>query len=271
MNNWRVQDQVIVITGASKGIGFATAEVLLGRGAKVAVFARNPERLADAVQQLNSDRVLGIAVDVSNKAALADAFDKVEAKWGRIDGLINNVGFQFARRIEIMPEAEVRQLVDMNFFSAVFGCQLAIPRMRKVGGGRIINISSATVRHPNEFSHLAIYSASKAALDHFTQELREEVMSDNIMVTLFSPGAVGTGSVENFDPQALGEAMQAWLAKGPHCDGAIREVGLVGEAIAHCFEYPPGVTVEFMEVKPRIPTPKMLESDWDASYSSTSN
>ncbi|HSB95378.1 MAG TPA: SDR family oxidoreductase [Spongiibacteraceae bacterium] len=265
--NWRVQDQVIIITGASKGIGFATAEVLLARGAKVALFARNPQRLDEAVQKLNSERAFAVAVDVSNKADLERAFALVEAKWGAINGLINNVGFQFARRIEIMPEAEVRQLVDMNFFSAVFGCQLAIPRMRKAGGGRIINISSATVRHNNEFAHLAIYSASKAAVDHFTHELREEVVGDNIMVTLFSPGAVGTGSVENFDPQALGEAMQAWLERGPNCDGAIREVGLVGEAIAHCFEYPPGVTVEFMEVKPRIPTPKMLESDWDESYS----
>jgi NAD(P)-dependent dehydrogenase (short-subunit alcohol dehydrogenase family) len=269
MSNWRVQDQVIIITGASKGIGFATAEVLLARGARVALLARNPERLDEAVRKLNSDRAFGLAVDVSDKAALAAAFVQVEAKWGRIDGLINNVGFQFARRIEIMPEEEVRQLVDMNFFSAVFGCQLAIPYMRKVGGGRIINLSSATVRHSNEFAHLAIYSASKAAVDHFTHELREELVADNIMVTLFSPGAVGTGSVENFDPLALGEAMQAWLARGPEFDGAIREVGLVGESIAHCFEYPPGVTVEFMEVKPRIPTPKMLESDWDETTSVT--
>lgn len=267
MSDWRVKDQVIIITGASKGIGFATAASLLARGAKVALLARNRQRLDEAVKQLDSERALGIAVDVSDKAALERAFDQVEAKWGAIDGLINNVGYQFARRIEIMPEAEVRQLVDMNFFSTVFGCQLAIPRLRKRGGGRIINLSSATVRHNNEFAHLGIYSASKAAVDHFTEALREEVINDGIMVTLFSPGAVGTGSVENFDPVALGEAMQAWLERGPNCDGAIREVGLVGDAIAHCFEYPPGVTVEFMEVKPRIPTPKMLESDWDESYS----
>lgn len=260
-----LKDQVVIVTGASKGIGFATAEALLARGAKVAMLARTQKRLDEAVKQLNSDRVIGIAVDCANKSALEKAFDQVEAKWGAIHGLINNVGYQFARRIEIMPESEVRELMDMNFFSAVFGCQLAIPRMRKAGGGRIINLSSATVRHSNEFAHLSIYSAAKAAIDHFTEELREEVMADNIMVTLFSPGAVGTGSVENFDPQALGEAMQAWLEKGPKCDGAIRDVSVVGEAIAHCMDYPPGVTVEIMEVKPRTPTPKMLESDWSDS------
>ncbi|MNC94888.1 hypothetical protein D3C83_118650 [compost metagenome] len=84
------------------------------------------------------------------------------------------------------------------------------------------------------------------------------------MVTLFSPGAVATGSVANFDPAALAEAMPAWLAKGPKFDGAAQAED-VGEAIAHCFEYPAGIAVEFMEVRPNIPTPKMLESDWKQS------
>jgi NAD(P)-dependent dehydrogenase (short-subunit alcohol dehydrogenase family) len=263
MSDWRVKDQVIIIAGASKGIGLATAQVLLQRGARVALLARSAQPLREAVTALGSERALGIAVDACDKTALELAFEQILARWGRIDGLVNNVGFQFARRIEIMPEHEVRQLLGLNFLSAVFGCQLAIPRMRNNGGGRIINISSATVRHDNEFAHLAIYSASKAALDHFTAELRSEVKQDNIMVTLFSPGAVATGSVANFDQQALAEAMEAWLDKGPYCDGAIMDATVVGESIAHCFEYPPGVAVEFMEIKPCGRVPKSLESDWE--------
>jgi NAD(P)-dependent dehydrogenase (short-subunit alcohol dehydrogenase family) len=259
--NFKVKDQVIVVTGASKGIGFATAQVLAERGAKVALLARNEGPLKEAAAALPKDRVLTIAVDVCDRAALAKAFDAVVARWGRIDGLINNVGFQFARRIELMPEAEVRKLVDLNFVSSVFACQLAIPHLRKAGGGRIVNVSSASVRNDNEFAHLALYSASKAALDHFTAELRGEVKADGIMVTLFSPGAVATGSIANFDPVALGEAMPAWLEKGAKFDGGM-EAPVVGEALAHCFEYPRGVAVEFMEVRPNIPTPKLLESDW---------
>src|SRR3546814_12004615 len=96
-----------------------------------------------------------IAGDVSDRAALETAFDAVVAKWGLIDGLVNNVGFQFARRIEQSPEAEMRKLVDLNFFRAVFACQLAIPRMRAGSGGRIVNDSSAGVGNGNGFAAMA--------------------------------------------------------------------------------------------------------------------
>jgi NAD(P)-dependent dehydrogenase (short-subunit alcohol dehydrogenase family) len=256
---WQVRDKVVVVTGASKGIGLATAQKLVERGARVALLARDKSRLDEAVAGLG-DRAIGIAVDVCDKPALERALEAVAQKWGRIDGLINNVGFQFARRIEVMPEAEVRKLVDLNFLSVVFGCQAAIPHLRKAGGGRIVNLSSATVRNDNEFSHLALYSASKAATEHFSRELRHEVKADGIMVTVFSPGAVATGSIANFDPAAAGEAMQDWLTKGPKWDG-VAQPEAIGEAIAACFELPPGVAVEFMEVRPNMPMPKMLESD----------
>lgn len=261
MSAWQVRDQVIVVAGASKGIGLAAAQVLLQRGARVALLARDRTRLDEAVAALRSDRALGIAVDVCDKAAVEQAFAAVSARWGRLDGLVNNVGFQFARRLEIMPEAEVRKLLELNFLSAVFTCQSAIPRLRAAGGGRIVNVSSASVRNDNEFSHLGMYSAAKAALEHFSRELRHEVKRDGIMVTVFSPGAVATGSVANFDPAALGEAMQDWLGKGPKFDGAA-QAETIGTAIAGCFELPPGVAVEFIEVRPNMPTPKMLESDW---------
>ncbi len=150
--------------------------------------------------------------------------------------------------------------MDLNLFSALFGCQAAIPHLRKAGGGRIVNISSATVRHDNEFSHLGLYSASKAAVEHLSKDLRHELKADKIMVTVFSPGAVATGSIANFDPAAAGEAMQDWLTKGPQWDG-VTQPEVVGEAIAACFELPPGVAVEFMEVRPNMPMPKMLESE----------
>lgn len=264
MNAWQVKGQVIVITGGSKGIGFATAQVLAARGAKVALLARDAQALEKAVAAIGPDRAIGLSADVCQRAEIENALQKVVARWGRIDGLINNAGFQFARRIELMPEAEVRKIVDLNLFSVVFCCQAAIPHLRKAGGGRIVNLSSATVRHDNEFSHLAIYSASKAAVDHFSHDLRHEVKRDGIMVTVFSPGAVQTGSIANFDPVAAGEAMQDWLTKGPSWDG-VAQPDAIGSAIASCFELPPGVAVEFMEVRPNMPMPKMLESDLTAS------
>ncbi|HKY89826.1 MAG TPA: SDR family oxidoreductase [Nevskiaceae bacterium] len=259
-----LQDQVIVVTGGSKGIGFATAKALHARGAKVALFARDRATLEQSVASLGKDRAMGVSVDVCDKAGIENALRTVAERFGRIDGLVNNAGFQFARRIEVMPEAEVRKLVDLNFTSVVFACQAAIPHLRAAKGGRIVNISSATVRHANEFSHLALYSASKAAMEHFSAELRHEVKADGIMVSVFSPGAVATGSIANFDPAAAAEAMQDWLTKGPQWDG-VTQPEVVAEAIAACFELPPGVAVEFMEVRPNMPMPKMLESDLPAS------
>jgi NAD(P)-dependent dehydrogenase (short-subunit alcohol dehydrogenase family) len=261
MDDSYLQDRVIVVTGASKGIGLAAATSLLKRGARVALMARSRGPLEAAVAALDSPRALAIVADACDRAAIGAAMNKVVAACGRLDGIVNNVGFQFARRIEIMPEAEVRQLIDLNLVSAIFACQAAVPHLRAAGGGRIINVSSSTVRHENEFSHLGVYSASKAALEHFSRELRHEVKADRILVTVFSSGAAATGSVANFDPQALKEAMADWLTKGSHFDGALRPQ-TVGEAIAACFEFPPGVAAEFVEVRPSVPTPKMLESDW---------
>ena len=258
MNQSYLKDQVIVVTGASKGIGLATAQLLARRGARVALLARDQARLEQAVAEIGGERGLALVVDVSNKAALTEAFDKVAARWGRIDGVINNVGFQFARRIEVMPEDESRKIVELNLFTALFGCQVAIPHLRKAGGGRIVNLSSATVRHDNEFSHLGL--SCKAAIEHLSKELRHELKADKIMVSVFSPGAVATGSIANFDPAAAGEAMQDWLTKGPKWDG-ITQPEVIAEAIAACFELPPGVAVEMMEVRPNMPMPKMLESE----------
>jgi NAD(P)-dependent dehydrogenase (short-subunit alcohol dehydrogenase family) len=256
-----LENQVIAVTGASRGIGLATARSLLERGARVALIARNRAPLEAAVAALNSQRALAVSADACDRASIGAALETVVRTFGRLDGLVNNVGFQFARRIEIMPEAEVRRLIDLNFVSAIFATQAAIPHLRASGGGRIVNVSSSTVRHENEFSHVGLYSASKAALEHFSRELRHELKPDKILVTVFSSGAAATGSVANFDPQALQEAMQDWLSKGAMFDGALQP-HTIGEAIAACFEFPPGAAPEFVEVRPSMPTPKMLESDW---------
>jgi NAD(P)-dependent dehydrogenase (short-subunit alcohol dehydrogenase family) len=256
-----LRDQVIAVTGASRGIGLATAQSLLRRGARVALIARGREPLEAAVAALQSPQALALVADVCERAAIGGALAGVVRHFGRLDGLVNNVGFQFARRIELMPESEIRALIELNFVSAIFASQAAIPHLRAAGGGRIVNVSSATVRHPEEFSHVGLYSASKAALEHFSAALREELKRDRIAVTVFSAGATATGSVANFDPAALQEAMADWLSKGALFDGAL-EPHTVGEAIAACFEFPPGAGAEFVEVRPNRPTPKMLESEW---------
>jgi NADP-dependent 3-hydroxy acid dehydrogenase YdfG len=256
---WHVKEQVVVITGASKGIGLGTAKSLIQRGARVALLARGEERLQAAVAALDSENALGIVVDASDRNALDLALQEVWRRWGRLDGMINNVGFQFARRIEVMPEEEVLRMVGGNFLCTVFGCQVAIPYLRRSGGGRIVNISSSSVRDLNEFPHLAVYSACKAAVERFTVELREELREDNIRVTLFSSGSVHSGSIENFDPEAVQEALEVWKTKGLYYSGSTTPE-IMGAAVAQVFEYPPEIAAEFVEVRPGQQIRKFLEA-----------
>lgn len=258
MHKWLVDGQVIVVSGSSKGIGLATARALLARGARVALLARSRERLDQALAGLEPERAVGIVADASDREAIGTALQQVWETWGRLDGIVNNVGRQFARRIELMPPAEVEMLVRANLMSAIYGSQAAIPLLRANGGGRIVNITSSAVRDDNEFAHIGVYTACKAAVDQFTHELRKEVMGDNILVTLFSSGGVETGGTTGFDPQALQEAYQAWLDRGKYFGGATTPA-IMGEAIAGCFEYPPGIAPEFIEVKSAVLMTKVLE------------
>lgn len=259
MHQWRVEDQVIVVTGASMGIGLGTARCLLARGARVALMARDAARLQGVVDALGSDNALAVAADVCDRVGVATAFERVNAHWGRLDGVINNVGLNCARRIEVMPEAEVRKVLELNFLGTVFACQAAIPWLRASGGGRIVNVSSSSVRDRNEFAHLGIYSASKAAVEQFTSELREELRADRILLTLFSSGSVLTGSVGNLDPQAAQEAFTAWLERGDHYGGSTTPE-VMGEAVAQCFEFPPGVGAEFIEVRAGLLERKLMDT-----------
>lgn len=255
---WRAQDQVIAVTGASKGIGLATAKALLARGARVALTGRDSRRLEQAVVGLDPERVMIISVDGSDRDGMNRAMASVQDRWQRLDGIVNNVGRQFVRRIEHMPPAEVEMLIRANLMSTIFGCQAAIPLLRANGGGRIVNISSSAVRDDNEFSHIGVYTACKAAVDQFSHELRKEVMSDGILVTLFSSGGVETGGSTGFDPNALQDAYQTWLDNGRYF-GGITTPDVMGEAIANCFEYPPGIAAEFVEVKSNQRMHKVLE------------
>ena len=254
-------DKVIVVTGASKGLGLATVKALLSRGAKVALLARGQKGLDRVINELksadttNNDRILAIATDVSDRAAVFNAFKQIQEHFGRLDGLVNNAGLAKPNKIEDIPEAELTLQVGTNFLGTVYCCQAAIPLLRKTGGGLIVNISSASVRNIHEMAQISIYAATKAAVDNFSLNLREELIRDNIGVTVVSPGASNTEFGFHWDMDKITQAMKAWREKGPWCEGTM-DASCVGEAIAHCFTYPPGVTVDFMEVKPHQLTEK---------------
>lgn len=257
MNPELIKDKVIAITGGGAGLGFATAQALVKLGAKVALLGRRQDVLDKAVAGLGSEHAQGFACDVTKKADVVRAFAALHAHFGKLDGLVNNAGIARPDPVEHMTEEDIVAQLNTNLLGLVFCCQAAIPLLRANGHGLILNLSSATVRHENEISHLAVYAATKAAVDRFSKELREEVKADRIGVTVFSPGAVFTEFGLGWDPQKMSAALHDWQKKGKTFDGYMKPE-VIGSSIAMCFGYPKGVAIEFMEVKPCKITEKPL-------------
>lgn len=251
------QGKVILVTGAARNMGYHTAAALVRRGAKVAIVARSADALAEAAGQLGGD-VLPIAAEVSDPAQIEAALRQTADHFGGIDGIVNNAGVAYPNAIEKLDEAQVREQTAINFLAPIFAARAVIPHLRARGGGRIVNISSATTRAPGSFGHLSIYGATKAGMEYFTEQLRHEVQKDNIAVTCFIPGDTVTGFGRGWDPEAVQAAYADWLDQGPYWNGMM-PVEVVGEEIAHMFDLPNNVTVEVTMLRPVGHMPKQLE------------
>ncbi len=257
MNPELIKDKVIAITGGGAGLGLATARALVALGAKVALLGRRADVLEKAVAELGAANAAGFVCDVTKKADVVQAFGALHAHFGKLDGLVNNAGIARPDPVEHMQENDIVAQINTNLLGTIFCSQAAISLLRQNGSGLIVNLSSATVRHDNEISHLAVYAATKAAVDRFSKELREEVKADRICVTVFSPGAVFTEFGLGWDEKKMSAALHDWQKKGKTFDGYMKPE-VIGSSIAMCFGYPRGVAVDFMEVKPSKVTEKPL-------------
>jgi NAD(P)-dependent dehydrogenase (short-subunit alcohol dehydrogenase family) len=241
-----------IVTGASRGIGLATAKSIGRRGGRVALFGRDKALLARGAADVGKDSV-GISVDLTDPDALIAAVDEAAALFGGLDGIVNNAALNLPRPIEELRRAEVNEQLSVNFLAQVYGCSAAIPHIRRRGGGRIVNVSSTSVSRWDEFSFISIYAASKAAVERFTLDLREEVKPDKIGVTLFCPGSTATSFGAGGDPEVMGKAFETWINRSPMFDGRM-DVETVGETLAHILELPVGHNIDFLELSPNRPT-----------------
>ncbi len=247
--------RVFIVTGGSRGFGLATAKALVSRGARVGLLSRNQAGLDQAVGEIGSDHAFGVASNVAHPEDISRAFEQVKEHFGRLDGLINNAGMARPNAVENLVEEEVLQQVHTNFLGTVFCCQAVIPLLRGGDNPRIVNISSASACHYDEMSHLSIYAATKAAVERFTRDLREELQADNIGVTCVRPGGAWTSFAEGWDPQATMAGFEAWSQAGPYMDTGM-EAEQVGDAVAYAVAQPKGVAVDLLEIRPNILTPK---------------
>ena len=188
-----IRDRVAIVTGSSKGIGRAIAESLLGEGARVVVSARTAKEVEAAAAELeraHPERVLGHPCDVRREAHVEALFHAADARWGGVDILVNNAGVGLFRNLEEMSLEEWNAVLETNVTGVFLCSRAAIPRMRRRGGGYILNISS--LAGVNAFPRGTAYNASKFGLNGMSEALMQEVRHDGIKVSYVMPGSVST-------------------------------------------------------------------------------
>lgn len=187
-----MEEKTVVVTGGTKGIGYAIAEQLLKSGARVFVCARNKVELKQALEKLSAfGRVDGEVCDVRSEAQVKMMLDEAVRVFGAVDVLVNNAGIGIiGKTVEEMSADEFEQTLQTNLFGVFYACHHAIPLMRERGGGYIINISSLAGQ--NAHPKMAAYNASKFGLNGFSEALMQEVREHNIKVTTVCPGSVNT-------------------------------------------------------------------------------
>lgn len=184
-----VRDRVIVVTGASEGIGEATARLLAREGAQVALVARSAEKLERLAAELPG--AFACPADMRDTAAVQRMIEAAAGHYGRVDVLVNNAGRGLhGTPVEHIPIDEFRELFELNIVGPLVAMQAAIPLMRAHGGGVIVNISSrlSRLRVPG----VAAYASTKYMLNGLTLTAREELAKDNIAVCLVLPGRTAT-------------------------------------------------------------------------------
>jgi short-subunit dehydrogenase len=188
-----LSEQTIVITGASSGIGLATAKLAAERGANVVLVARSRDALAQAVDEITQagGKAVFAVADVGDRAALRKAADTAVERFGGFDTWVNNAGVGIFGRLAETPEADMRQLFDTNFWGMVHGCETALEHL-EANGGALINVGS--VASDRAFPIQGIYSASKHAVKGYTDALRAELLDKDapVSVTLIKPASIGT-------------------------------------------------------------------------------
>ncbi|HUR99578.1 MAG TPA: SDR family oxidoreductase [Pyrinomonadaceae bacterium] len=185
-----MEGKIAVVTGGTKGIGFAIANALLDGGVSVFICGRDGADLKRAVEQLG-EKVKGTVCDVRNEGDVEAMLAECVRVFGGIDFLINNAGVgYFGKTVEETSSDEFRQTVETNLFGTFYTCHHAIPHIKKRGGGYIINISSLAGQ--NAHAKMAAYNASKFGLNGFSEALMQEVRHDNIKVSYICPGSVNT-------------------------------------------------------------------------------
>lgn len=198
-------EQAALVTGASSGIGRATARALAAEGAAVAVAARREEKLQELAADIESDggRALVVPTDVRDESAVTETVEATVESLGGLDILVNNAGVARSSLVDRTSPEAYRLEVEVNLLGAMYATHAALSVMLDAGRGHVVNVSSSNAVNPPAGG--SGYNATKAGLNTFSETLRREVTTQGIRVTLVMPGRVVTemASWEEWDGQPL--------------------------------------------------------------------
>ena len=226
-----MSDQVVVITGASSGIGAALAAQLAARGDKVVLGARREQELSQVAGSIGAHAV-AVVTDVTRRKDVERLRDRALEKYSHIDVWVNNAGRGIGRKVLELSDQDIEEMLAVNLLSAIYGMQAVVPHFQTRGEGHLINVSSFLSRVPFA-TYRSIYSASKSALNMLTAQLRLDLARDypNIHVSLVIPGFVATP----FAQSALWGTPAPTPATGPQGSQTADEVA---SAIIGLIEHP---------------------------------
>lgn len=208
-----IPDKVVVITGASSGLGEATARLLSSQGAIVILGARRAERLQSLANEIDAKggKAIAMATDVIDRNQVKVLVDKAAQTYGRVDVMINNAGLMPQAPLERLKIDEWDRMIDVNFKGVLYGIAAALPYMQRQKSGHFINVSSVAGHRVGP--GFAVYAATKHAVRALSEGLRQEVKPYNIRTTVISPGAVATELPNNITDPEAGARVRAFYSQ----------------------------------------------------------
>lgn len=240
-----LEGRIALVTGASSGIGEATALALAEAGARLAIAARRRDRLealAAQLQKLGAEPLVLVA-DLASEAQAQRIVKEAEAHYGRLDILVNNAGVMYLEPVEQADLGRWRRMLELNVLSLIASTQAALPGMRERRDGHVVNISSTAGRIANP--NAAAYSATKFGVGAFSEALRREVYPHNIRVTVIEPGVVQTELRDHIGHAEVKANLNAWADSMRQLQG--RDVA---DAIVFCVSRPAHVNINEVLMRP---------------------
>ena len=238
-----IDGKVVAITGASSGIGEATASLLAERGANVVLGARNPDRLDAVAARISATggEAVTKATDVSSRGDLMEFVSLATTTYGQLDVLVSNAGIMPVSPFDEIRVDDWEAMVDVNLKGVLFGIAAALPVFRRQGYGHFVNVASTAAFRVTPGQ--SVYAGTKMAVRAVSEGLRQEA-GENLRVTIISPGMTSTNFADSItDPAARAELEQ-------RRDVIAMPPAAVARAIAFAIEQPPGVDVGEIVVRP---------------------